>query len=206
MENIIFDFGNVLVRWEPETVFLPYFGNDEARYWYFWRHVCDKTFRDRIDAGEDSQQVIREQQQRYPEFAEAIDMYMSRWEESLPGEMLGMYELVQRLKANPDNHIYGLTNWSMETFPQARQKFPILQLIDQYVVSGDVKIVKPAPGIFHILLNQFGLKAEECIFVDDNPDNVSSANVLGFHGILFHDASTLEHQLETLTFNVKEIS
>lgn len=196
--NIIFDFGNVLVRWEPETVFLPYFDNDEARYWFFWRHVCDKTFRDRIDAGEDSQLVIHEQQQRYPEFAEAIDMYMSRWEESLPGEMPGMYELVQRLKANPDNHIFGLTNWSMETFPQARQKFPILQLIDQYVVSGDVKIVKPAPGIFHILLNQFGLKAEECIFVDDNPDNVASANDLGFHGILFHDAATLEQQLTTL--------
>ena len=196
--NIIFDFGNVLVRWEPETVFLPYFGNDEARYCYFWRHVCDKSFRDRIDAGEDSQQVIREQQQRYPEFAEAIDMYMSRWEESLPGEMLGMYELVQRLKANPDNHIYGLTNWSMETFPQARQKFPILQLIDQYVVSGDVKIVKPAPCIFHILLNQFGLKAEECIFIDDNPDNVASASALGFHGILFHDAATLEQQLTSL--------
>ena len=196
--NIIFDFGNVLVRWEPETVFLPYFDNDEARYWFFWRHVCDKTFRDRIDAGEDSQLVIHEQQQRYPEFAEAIDMYMSRWEESLPGEMPGMYELVQRLKANPDNHIFGLTNWSMETFPQARQKFPILQLIDQYVVSGDVKIVKPAPGIFHILLNQFGLKAEECIFVDDNPDNVASANDLGFHGILFHDAITLEQQLTSL--------
>ena len=196
--NIIFDFGNVLVRWEPETVFLPYFDNDEARYWFFWRHVCDKTFRDRIDAGEDSQLVIHEQQQRYPEFAEAIDMYMSRWEESLPGEMPGMYELVQRLKANPDNHIFGLTNWSMETFPQARQKFPILQLIDQYVVSGDVKIVKPAPGIFHILLNQFGLKAEECIFVDDNPDNVASANGLGFHGILFHDAATLEQQLTSL--------
>ena len=198
MKNIIFDFGNVLVRWEPETVFLPYFDNDEARYWFFWRHVCDKTFRDRIDAGEDSQLVIHEQQQRYPEFAEAIDMYMSRWEESLPGEMPGMYGLVQRLKANPDNHIFGLTNWSMETFPQARQKFPILQLIDQYVVSGDVKIVKPAPGIFHILLNQFGLKAEECIFVDDNPDNVASASGLGFHGILFHDAATLEQQLTSL--------
>ena len=198
MENIIFDFGNVLVRWEPEQVFLPYFGGDEAKYWFFWRHVCDQQFRDRIDAGEDSRQVISERQTLYPEFAEAIAMYMSRWEESLPGEMPGMYELVQRLKANPDNHIFGLTNWSMETFPQARQKFPILQLIDQYVVSGDVKIVKPAPGIFHILLNQFGLKAEECIFVDDNPDNVASASGLGFHGILFHDAATLEQQLTSL--------
>ena len=74
--NIIFDFGNVLVRWEPELVFLPYFKGNESQYWYFWRHVCNKTFRDRIDAGEDSRKVIQESQNRYPEYAEAINMYI----------------------------------------------------------------------------------------------------------------------------------
>ncbi len=51
--NIIFDFGNVLVRWEPERLYLPYFQGDEAQYWYFWRHVCTQQLRNRIDAGED---------------------------------------------------------------------------------------------------------------------------------------------------------
>lgn len=193
--NIIFDFGNVLVRWEPEKVFMPYFNNDDAKYWYFWRHVCDKSFRDRIDAGEDSLSVICERQQHYPEFAEAIKMYMDKWEESLPGEMPGMFDLVQRLKSDPNNHIYGLTNWSMETYPQARQKFKVLQLIDNYVVSGDVKVVKPDPRIFHILLDRYGLKSEECIFIDDNSDNVACACRLGLLGIVFHDAASLEATL-----------
>ena len=69
MRNIIFDFGNVLVRWEPERVYLPYFDNDEAKYWYFWRHVCGRQWRDRIDAGEDEQECIRELQSQYPEYA-----------------------------------------------------------------------------------------------------------------------------------------
>ena len=195
MENIIFDFGNVLVRWEPEQVFLPFFGGDEAKYWFFWRHVCDQQFRDRIDAGEDSRQVISQRQTLYPEFAEAIEMYMSRWEDSLPGEMPGMRQLVQELKADPHVRLYGLTNWSMETFPQARQKFRTLQLIDDYVVSGAVGTVKPNPVIFNTLLNRFNLKAEECIFIDDNPANVEAANQLGFHAIIFQGADLLRKSL-----------
>ena len=193
--NIIFDFGNVLVRWETMPVFLPYFDNDEAKYWSFWQHICNQEFRDRIDAGEDSHKVIAERQARYPEYAEAIAMYMSRWEESLPGEVPGMYELVTRLRVDPKNRIFGLTNWSMETFPQARARFAVLQLIDNYVVSGQEGVVKPDPRIFHILLNRFGLQANECIFIDDNPANVESAVGLGFRGIQFHDAASLAKEL-----------
>ena len=195
MKNIIFDFGNVLVRWEPEQVFLPYFGGDEAKYWFFWRHVCDQQFRDRIDAGEDSHIVISQKQKQYPEYAEAIEMYMSRWEDSLPGEMPGMRQLVQELKADPRVHLYGLTNWSMETFPRARAKFKILQLIDDYVVSGDIGAVKPQPVIFHTLFDRYGLKADQCIFIDDNPANISGAQQLGLHGILFTGADSLRTTL-----------
>ena len=192
MRNIIFDFGNVLVRWEPERVYLPYFDNDEAKYWYFWRHVCGRQWRDRIDAGEDEQECIRELQSQYPEYAEPIAMYWNRWDEMLPGEVPGMRELIQRLKASGKYAIYGLSNWSMETFPQARKRFEVLQQIDNYVVSGDVKLIKPDPRIFELLLDRFGLKAEDCTFVDDNPDNVEAAKKLGMQGVVFKGVESLD--------------
>lgn len=192
MQNIIFDFGNVLVRWEPERVYLPYFGNDEAKYWYFWRHVCGRQWRDRIDAGEDEQECIRELQSQYPEYAEPIAMYWNRWDEMLPGEVPGMRQLIQRLKASGKYAIYGLSNWSMETFPQARERFEVLQLIDKYVVSGDVKLIKPDPRIFQLLMNRYGLKTEECTFVDDNPDNVEAAKKLGMQGVVFKGVESLD--------------
>lgn len=192
MRNIIFDFGNVLVRWEPERVYLPYFDNDEAKYWYFWRHVCGRQWRDRIDAGEDEQECIRELQSQYPEYAEPIAMYWDRWDEMLPGEVPGMRELIQRLKASGKYAIYGLSNWSMETFPQARKRFEVLQQIDNYVVSGDVKLIKPDPRIFELLLDRFGLKAEDCTFVDDNPDNVEAAKKLGMQGVVFKGVESLD--------------
>ena len=196
--NIIFDFGNVLVRWEPERVYLPYFGGDEAKYWFFWRHVCDADFRNRIDAGADQWATIRERQKVYPEYDEAIAMYFTRWDEALPGEMPGMRELVEQLKADPRCRLYGLTNWSMETFPAARAKFPILQLIDNYVVSGEEKMVKPDRAIFQVLLDRYGLRPEECLFIDDNPDNIEGARRVGLNGIVFAGAEDLRQRIASI--------
>lgn len=193
--NIIFDFGNVLVRWEPVRSFLPYFGCDHQSFAHFWDHVCDADMRNRIDAGESQQAVIAEYQGRYPEYAKALAMYFDNWEVALPGEMPGMLDLVKELKTQPNTHVYGLTNWSMETFPQARKRFEILQQIDQYVVSGEVKMVKPNPAIFHLLLDRFGLEPETCIFIDDNAQNVAAARQLGMCGIVFEGAAKLRQQL-----------
>ena len=88
--NIVFDFGNVLVRWEPQLMFTDIFGDNEPAYWYFWRHICSADWRNRIDAGESIASCIAELQGLYPEYAEAIGHYDSRWETALTGEMPGM--------------------------------------------------------------------------------------------------------------------
>ena len=194
MRNIIFDFGNVLVEWHPERVYGEYFG-DEAKAWWFLRHVADLDWRQRIDAGESQDACIAELKARQPEYAEAIELYRSHWREMLTGEMPGMRELLIELRVKGYG-IYGLTNWSMETFPAARERFGILQLIDRYVVSGAEGLVKPDPRLFRVLLDRYGLKAEECTFVDDNPDNVAAARALGMEGIVFHGAEDLRKQLK----------
>ncbi len=192
-KNIIFDFGNVLVQWHPELVYGEYFG-DEAKAWWFLRHVADMDFRQRIDAGESVDGCIREKQEQFPEYAEAVELYRSHWREMLTDEVPGMREVISELRAK-NYEIFGLTNWSMETFPEARAHFGILQLIDRYVVSGAEGLVKPDPRLFQVLLDRYGLKAEECTFVDDNPDNVAAAQRMGMEGIVFNGAEELRKKL-----------
>ena len=192
MKNIIFDFGNVLVQWHPELVYGEYFG-DEAKAWWFLRHVADMDFRQRIDAGESNAKCIAEQQARFPEYSEAIALYHSKWREMLTDEVPGMREMLCQLSA-ANYQLYGLTNWSMETFPEAREHFGILQMIDRYVVSGAEGLVKPDPRLFQVLLDRYSLKAEECIFVDDNPDNVAAARKMGMRGIVFTNAENLRKE------------
>ena len=193
MKNIIFDFGNVLVQWHPELIYKEHFG-DEAKAWWFLRHVADNEWRGRIDAGEEADSCIRELKGRYPEYADAIELYRSRWKEMLTDEVPGMRELLLELKSK-NYEIYGLTNWSMETFPEARKHFGILQMIDRYVVSAEEHLIKPDPRLFQILLDRYQLKAEDCIFVDDNPDNVAAACRMGMHGIHFIGADDLRQKL-----------
>ena len=193
IRNIIFDFGNVLVQWHPELIYGEYFG-DEAKAWWFLRHVADNEWRGRIDAGETTAACIDELKARQPEYTEAIELYRSRWREMLTGEVPGMREVINELRAK-GYEIYGLTNWSMETFPAARERFGILQMIDRYVVSGAERLIKPDYRLFHILLDRYGLNAGECVFVDDNPDNVAAAETLGMKGIVFTGAEALRKQL-----------
>jgi 2-haloacid dehalogenase len=193
MKNVIFDFGNVLVQWHPEKVYAEHFG-DEARAWWFLRHVCDAAWRNRIDAGESTAACIEELKAKQPEYAEAIELYRSRWREMLTDEVPGMREVINDLR-NRGHEIYGLTNWSMETFPAARERFGILQMIDRYVVSGAEGLVKPDARLFRVLLDRYHLQAEECVFVDDNPDNVAAANALGMEGIVFAGADSLRKHL-----------
>ena len=192
-KNIIFDFGNVLVQWHPEVVYGEYFG-DEAKAWWFLRHVADMDFRQRIDAGESMEDCIREKQAQYPGYEQAVELYRSKWREMLTDEVPGMREVISERRAR-NYEIFGLTNWSMETFPEARAHFGILQMIDRYVVSGAEGLVKPDPRLFQVLLDRYGLKAEECTFVDDNPDNVAAAKGMGMQGILFTNAETLRKEL-----------
>ncbi|MBP5677780.1 MAG: HAD family phosphatase [Bacteroidales bacterium] len=192
-KNIIFDFGNVLVEWHPELIYGKHFG-DEAKAWWFMRHVIDNEWRLRIDAGENMNTCIAELQCKHPDYKDAIELYRDCWREMLTGEVPGMRELLGQL-STANYQLYGLTNWSMETFPEARERFGILQKIDRYVVSGAEGYVKPDPRLFNILLDRYQLQAEECIFVDDNPDNVAAACSIGLHGILFTDAETLRKKL-----------
>lgn len=193
MKNIIFDFGNVLVQWHPELVYGEYFG-DEAKAWWFLRHIADLDWRQRIDAGESQEACIRQLQSQHPQYAEAIALYQSHWREMLTDEVPGMRELLRQLIAE-NWQLYGLTNWSMETFPEARRRFGILQMIDRYVVSGAEHLVKPDPRLFNVLLDRYGLQADKCIFVDDNEANVEAARKLGMEGIVFHDADDLKEKL-----------
>lgn len=192
-KNIIFDFGNVLVEWHPELIYSEYFG-DEAKAWWFMRHIADNEWRLRIDAGENQDKCITELQVKHPDYSEAISLYRDKWSEMLTGEVPGMRDLLSQLEAD-NRQIYGLTNWSMETFPLARQRFGILQMIDRYVVSGAEGYVKPNARLFQILLDRYGLKAQDCIFVDDNPTNVEAANKLGMTAILFTNANDLKKKL-----------
>ena len=95
--------------------------------------------------------------------------------------------------------IYGLTNWSAETFPIAYSRYPVLHQFDGTVVSGQERLIKPDPMIFNVLLKRYGLDAGECIFIDDSKANIEAAGRLGFNTVLFDNIGNVTRQISALT-------
>lgn len=184
IRNVIFDFGNVLIDWNPAYLFLPYFDGDVEKCTYFTEHICNRKWFTRMDRGESMDKCVAELQATYPEYADAVAMFRDRWFEMCNGEIPGMLELILDLKKRGVG-VYGLTNWPAETFEEARRRFKTIGNIDNYVVSSYVKLAKPEPAIYQLLLFKYNLKPEECVFIDDRKDNVNAAIALGMSGIVY---------------------
>ena len=184
ISNIIFDYGNVLVDWNPAYLFLPVFYGDEEKCRYFTAHICNREWFTRMDRGEDMDVCVAELQAQYPEYADTIVLFRDRWFDMCNGDIPGMLEIIQDLKQKGYG-VFGLTNWPAATFAEARRRFRTLASIDKYVVSSSVHLAKPEPAIYQLLLSKYNLNACECIFIDDRKDNVDAAISLGMSGIIY---------------------
>ena len=191
--NLIFDFGGVLIDWNPHYLYDSYFG-DRAKTDWFLANICTMDWNGQVDAGKPMAEATAELVAKFPEWKKEIEMYFGRWIEMIGEAIPGMYELLLELKAR-GHRLFGLSNWSAETFVQIKEDFPALKLLEGMVVSGYVKCLKPSPEIYQLLLDRYSLKASDCVFIDDNAANVAAANSLGIRGILFTGASDLRKQL-----------
>lgn len=188
MKNIILDFGAVLLDWNPHYVFDAYFGSAEKADW-FLKNICTGQWNAQMDAGKPFAEGVRELTALYPEWAEAIALYQKDWLKMIGEETPGMYELECELKARGYG-LYGLTNWSMETFPLVWDR-RIFTILDGMVVSGAERVVKPDPAIYRLLLERYHLAPGDCLFVDDNITNVLGARAVGIPAVQFTGAEDL---------------
>lgn len=194
MKNIVFDFGGVLVDWNPHHLYDKYFGSREKAEW-FLNNICLYSWNLQMDGGKPFAEGVAELQAEHPEWSEAIAIYHTRWIEMMNGEIEGMASVIRRLKM-AGYGVYGLTNWSAETFPMVRDTYPVFQELDGIVVSGEEHLLKPDAAIYKCLLERYALQAEESLFVDDNADNVVGARNVGMKAIQFTSAEELERELK----------
>lgn len=196
IKNIIFDFGGVLLDWNPRYLYKSYFNNDEEME-HFLADICNGEWNIKQDAGRPFAEAVKELQSKFPEYAEAIQMYDDDWEKMLKCELPESIDLLKELKSMGYG-IYGLTNWSAEKIGYAFANYSFFSLFDGIVVSGVEKVVKPDRKIYEILLERYSLKPGECVFIDDNQDNVDMAKVLGINAIRFDNIGNVKEHLETL--------
>ncbi|MDR0510721.1 MAG: HAD family phosphatase [Rikenellaceae bacterium] len=200
IETIVFDFGGVLIDWNPRHYYRDVFA-DDARMEVFLSEICDDEWNARLDRGSSFAVETERLKARQPaEWHPYIDAYAQGWVRMLGGAIEGSVEILRSLKGR--YRLYGLTNWSAETFPVARAKFGFLGLFDGIAVSGEEGMIKPDPEFFRLLCSRYNVAPEKSIFIDDNARNVEAANALGFNAIRFTSPEALRQGLEGLGVTV----
>jgi len=197
IKNIIFDFGGVVMDWNPRYFFKDYF-NDAEKMEYFLKNIATDDWNIEQDRGRSLAEGTNFQVQKHPDWEKEIRAYYDNWTTMLKSEISENVAVLRKLE-HSNYELFGLTNWSAETFPFALENYDFFRIFkDKIVVSGTEKVIKPNPEIWNILLNRYQIKAEESIFIDDNCKNIEAAKKLGFICIHIKNDTDLEKELRDL--------
>ena len=196
IKAVIFDFGQVMVHFEPEYMVGKYV-SDKADALLLERVVFDRIYWDKLDAGTiTNEKTLEECRKRLPErLWEAASTIFYNWIYNIP-EIEGMADLVSYIKNRYGVKILLLSNIS-HYFADHSGEVSCLKDFDGFVFSARVGLVKPSRDIFDYICKKYGISPQEAIFVDDNKSNIDGANSFGIHGYLFDsDVNKLKAYLD----------
>jgi 2-haloacid dehalogenase len=194
---IIFDFGGVLLDWNPRYLYRKIFVGDPQAMERFFIDTHFEEWNLELDAGRPFSEAVEEGCRRYPQYYDQIRAYDTRWEESLGGEIRPSIEILRQLK-QARYALYGFSNWSAEKFYLVRPHYAFMDWFDSIVLSGEEKLNKPDPRIFEVLLKRVGRPAAECLLVDDSLKNTAVARQLGLQAIHFQSPEQLNAELQKM--------
>ncbi len=181
-KNVIFDFGQVMVRFDPQYMTEQYLSGDDVQL--VADVVFDRLYWDKLDSGDISdEEVVAACRKRLPKrLWEAVDSVYYNWIYHLPA-IDGMADVVRDLKAR-GARVFLLSNIS-EYFAAHVNEVPVLSEFEGCVFSAVVGHVKPHRDIFEYICDKYSLNPSETVFVDDNAANIAGAESYGIKGYLF---------------------
>ena len=197
---VVFDIGNVLIRWDMHYLYESFFPNREAAQ-AFIDEVGLIAWNLGQDMGRDWTEAEAELVAKFPKYENEIRAFREQWHDMVPGVIAGTVLIKERL-SELKVPLYAITNFASDTFEECQERFPTLKDFDDIVVSGDEKVVKPDAAIYQRLLERNNLAAEDCLFIDDSEKNVIGARAVGMHAHHFKSPYLLSEALKGYGFAI----
>lgn len=187
IKNVIFDMGNVLLTFDRDRFLDAVNAHGEER-----RTLMNNVYLSvewaRMDRGSMTEaEAAASMCSHVPaQLHEKVHLLVDKWDRPII-PVPGMAELVRELK-EAGYGVYLLSNASYrqhEYWPRV----PGNEHFDGTLISADVKLVKPEREIYELMMKEFNLIPDECVFIDDATQNIEGAERVGIHGIVFHGSA-----------------
>ena len=193
---VVFDLGGVLIDWDPRHLYRRLF-DDANEMERFLNDVATPAWNREQDAGRPLADATAELAARHPQQRGMIEAFYARWPEMLGDAIDGSVDILAAVRAT-GVPVYALSNWSAETFPVTRGRYPFLDWFDGVLISGELGVAKPDARMFQALIDRYGVVPERSVFIDDIAANVEAAAAMGFVTIRFQGADDLRRSLMAL--------
>ena len=193
IKNIIFDLGNVLIRFKPEE-FVNKNIKKEYREKFFNVIFKGQEWAD-LDRG------ILEYSDAVKIFSEKIPECSSEIKKLFDNYILDVLEPIEKnieiMKSLKGKYkLFVLSNFHYPAFDYIFKNWEFFKYFDGKVVSGHCKLLKPEKKIYELLCLTYSLKPNECVFIDDTKVNIEAAEEFGINGIHLTDINILEEKLK----------
>ena len=180
-KNIIFDFGNVIGKFDGKYIMQPFCASEEDCS--LLCSVIDKKWGELDKGTVDYDEYIEECLTALPErLADPTRAFFKDWPRYItPKEETLRFidELVER-----NVPVYLLSN-APTYFAEWARQYEVLKKFSGVVFSAPLKTAKPDPAIYQYLFRTYSLKPEECFFIDDLEQNIEAGKSLGMDGFIF---------------------
>lgn len=193
IRHIVFDIGKVLIHYDPHIPFARLIPDDAERNWFF-ANVCTHDWNLEQDRGRDWSEAEALLIAEHPERTEHIRAFRKCWHEMVSHAYVESVAIMEALIAE-GRDVTMLTNFAADTFRQARQLYPFLDMPRGVTVSGEIGLIKPDLAIYEKHARDFGLSPAHTLFIDDAPANVVGARNAGWNAVQFTDPEKLKSDL-----------
>ncbi len=196
MENIIFDVGQVLVKYDWETYLDSFNFPEEERDRIAKAVFMSNVWNERDRSSEDEQYYVEQMVKAAPEYENDIREVMRRSDETI--KKTDYADTWVKYLKNQGYHVYILSNYATDTLERTGDKLTFLKYVDGAVFSCQVKQIKPEPAIYKTLIERYNLDPQKSVFLDDRAENCEAARKRGIHAIQFESFKQAAAELEKL--------
>ncbi|TXR54156.1 HAD family hydrolase [Reinekea thalattae] len=193
IQNVVFDIGNVIVRWAPLEIIRLALGEAKAS-----EQLATSIFQSdtwlALNKGFISETDAKLQYQQSLGLSNLECDRLFYYVKQTQILIFGSVDLLKRVKA-AGYGVYALTDNVHEIVAHLKSSYSFWPLFDGAIVSAELGLLKPQAEIYQELLTQYKLEASQTVFIDDMPHNVAGAKAIGIAGIQFENAAQCEQEL-----------
>ncbi|UOO81849.1 HAD family phosphatase [Uruburuella testudinis] len=183
-KTVIFDLGNVLLRWDPRAILRRFSDDEQERRAY--AQVLSGQCWQALDAGLiEYDKALKFYAGLLQKPQSEIERLMQTMRESLAPLPLGVALLRDLHQQGVD--LICISNMPLHAIRYLRHRYDYWPLFRGMVISAEVQFIKPDPAIFRYALETYGLNPAQTLFIDDMQVNIDAAAALGIAGVCYQN-------------------